>query len=160
MRLMASDCTSGELATLPSFGFQFAQVDAAEHTKLKVRVELEVERRLRIQSALDNAEKRCYASNRLLEKKVRCPTAKQILMHNNHTWLGLINKLTVWGARGQGIGVGGRTREPRIAAEQERGRQRAAGEDDQGEGGQNSGKREGGEGPHVESGGVRGYVHR
>ena len=91
MRLMASDCTSGELATLPSFGFQFAQVDAAEHTKLKVRVELEVERRLRIQSALDNAEKRCYASNRLLEKKVRCPTAKQIFMLNNHTWLGLIN---------------------------------------------------------------------
>ena len=47
-------------------------MDAAEHTKLKVRVELEVERRLRIQSALDSAEKRCYASNKLLEKKVRC----------------------------------------------------------------------------------------
>ena len=47
-------------------------MDAAEDIKLKVRVELEVERRLRIQSALDSAEKRCYASNKLLEKKVRC----------------------------------------------------------------------------------------
>ena len=64
-------------------GFQFAQVDAAEHTKLKVRVELEVERRLRIQSALDNAEKRCYASNRLLEKKVRCPSVKKYAEQSN-----------------------------------------------------------------------------
>ena len=54
-----------------SFIFKFAHVDAAEHTKLKVRVELEAERRMRIQSALDSAEKRCFASNRLLEKKVR-----------------------------------------------------------------------------------------
>ena len=56
-------------------------MDAAEHTKLKVRVELEVERRLRIQSALDSAEKRCYASNKLLEKKVRgvnCSTTRRV----------------------------------------------------------------------------------
>ena len=74
-------------------GFQFAQVDAAEHTKLKVRVELEVERRMRIQSALDSAEKRCYASNRLLEKKVRCvkcPTTSnsesRIKLDDTHTF--------------------------------------------------------------------------
>ena len=45
------------------------QIDAAEHTKLQVKVELETERRMRIQTALDDAEKRCFAANKSLEKK-------------------------------------------------------------------------------------------
>ena len=124
-------------------------MDAAEHTKLKVRVELEVERRLRIQSALDNAEKRCYASNRLLEKKVgnwefhtiTCTNSKS----NNSFALSV-----VWRVGRQRVGVVGRARELAIASEQDGGGERAVGEDDQGEGGQNSREREGCEGSHVE----------